>query len=915
MARPSYWPPIKPYPRISKEHRRRVSTQKYSSDRSWWMTHLGTFKQLLFQSDFRPTPTTPVTDDGARLRTPESGQVRLIDQAEHRCNYEIWAELIEFRCRNDGQAALISVLDAMQHRDVPLPDPNDKRHMRFWNLVMETFIHDEAIASDVWRHLGRITPSNVEIWRALYVLVMLRVLESSETQSLSQWHEKFVLNGVADAQAYQDLVRAIVKELPQEEYMRAFLDFHRPDEPRKCVTHDLLMSMKSRDPALATMQAKLVALGDLSTYLDDLPSHLQGSARLAGRFKIDDLPRPEGAHREAATSTSMTRGELVETIDRIRGTKPQGLSDDTAARAFATTAFSVDAIISGLTSFGLQVLGPRALRELATRCAGPEEISSKIEKLRAKRVQLRDCAYNRLIQTLAMARRRNVLDSLLQCDLHPDAFEERNTQQELLQHYVLQGDVVQAHRTLFVLAREHGDRPSQSWNYIFQAFLKKGDVEQIMMTLDDMTSRQITVSASSLRTGFSALVKPRVHGPSSEHWTSVTRHAAPPALSSFDDLGFMTQMLKAVANTGAHIPHYLWKRLLQYYGMDGRLMEMEKLTMWLLARYPLLPPSPKTEHPLRSLGGKSRPSVPRALPICDSHFHRAIIEWGFKTIGHWIPWGNLTLGFKTSRPARHMRTIWERDNFPYFAWWDRGIMLSFELARRGVSVDLNLVRGVLRRRFLTLFGLARISDRKENRRSHRANIPTLREMVNRVNYIWDNQIYGDVELLNDQQLVQRIFPDNARFAEQLLHGMQHQQEVRDDRQLRHDRNVLRRQKARDKKTAARIREGKSMKLWSSRRRHRSKHLRIEERRVAARGRRLDWRSAGGNSGRPFSDRVQTSSRFSKSQRTPSSHFKRDQVTDARRDYDCGLRPFSEVEKNTVENKQGGMRPHEDSIWS
>ena len=100
----------------------------------------------------------------------------------------------------------------------------------------------------------------------------------------------------------------------------------------------------------------------------------------------------------------------------------------------------------------------------------PAKVCYHVDMLRDAGIPTDDSSYNRIIRTAAAGAQSQVLKSIVDCDLHPDTFEDANLQERLLASYCENGDHAQMERTFTILQSgvSEGSRQTQRMNLLLR---------------------------------------------------------------------------------------------------------------------------------------------------------------------------------------------------------------------------------------------------------------------------------------------------------------------------------------------------------------------------------------------------------------------------------------------------------------
>ncbi|KAF2673002.1 hypothetical protein BT63DRAFT_421205 [Microthyrium microscopicum] len=141
-----------------------------------------------------------------------------------------------------------------------------------------------------------------------------------------------------------------------------------------------------------------------------------------------------------------------ETISGVEETHRYApLSDEFCARLLATKGLTLQNIIKQLQVFGHSKLGSLALRELMARAGDIEEARDYLQQFKDANIVLGRTIYPRLVEQFIQQQQFDLLENLVQSDLHPDTLQDKQVQQKLLSFYHQQGDDLSSRRTIEII--------------------------------------------------------------------------------------------------------------------------------------------------------------------------------------------------------------------------------------------------------------------------------------------------------------------------------------------------------------------------------------------------------------------------------------------------------------------------------
>lgn len=688
---------------------------------------------------------------------PRNNVPRLVDNPMYASDIRLWAQLMDFRVRLEGNKGAVMIWRGMRKRNIDLPT-SGREADQLWGAVISAalwkYSADHRLLYELWRCASALLQQTGHYYEALYERVLGFFLQSCPREAVA-WNQRLSKAGPPAGGTFSRLFDSAIKSKEATKAFRQIYGDSRLNNLYDKVITSLCASGDYREAM--SWHSYLVSKGDFPTTaaVTDQLRHilaLHGEQKFLGVMNKDlvDAGVFSGGptSRKPHTNVKTSREIMNRMLGEIHGITPKVISDQFCARLFATRFFSIGLITSGLASLGLESLGPLALRELAGRCSSPEEINSSIRHMKDKGISIKVCVFSELLQKLAKENRVVLLASILSSDQHPDVFDDRVIQEKLLRSYIVNKDWPQAHRTLLILTVFHKNPSREAWNVVFRSYMEEKNWAMITQMFEDMLLNRVAISGTSVRRSFFHLLRPRAPGRRS---LSVPEH--------FDDLLFTTNMWLKILQSGGEIKPVAWNQVHNYFGMTGRLEELETLSIWLasfysrrMTRFAAFRSTPFAENPIR----RKRPSVLAAQFLPDSNTQSplrqiftirrqsAIVQWGFKTLG-------MDMSRRSRRPTLNISSASTPEGaMCRYESWARGLALCKYLKQCGVHIDTATVREACRLRLLILFGSGR-SNRPENRLAKERNRYTLNYMIRHVHDVWGGRLFKvPLSLLRDE---------------------------------------------------------------------------------------------------------------------------------------------------------------------
>ncbi|MCJ1255742.1 hypothetical protein MMC24_003559 [Lignoscripta atroalba] len=688
-----------------------------------WREQLTTFEQFEYESE---------PDNSTTQRR------RLVDDTHHQRDFELWLELLRFRRRRFGVEGITPIWNDMRRKGILLPTTGPTAY-EIWNSLLQLGQERPEVLKELWMHAKILKESLGRSWPYLYLKIVGRLLQIQPTKAYS-WHCRLSGDFSPSPRLFRKLFEEIVTNPPALAVFKriyielSFREMYKVIIPALCEREMYALAIK--------WHHLLMRMNDLpsnSAVVKPLLYHLAMYGDEGQLMKITKGMVDAGVSFAGSIDTSLKPNTLIsrEMMNRLHGEShniaPRRFSDEFCARLFATRMFSIDMVINGLRMLGVDAIGPLSLREIANRerkgeACHPETMLQYIERLRQAGISIGTSVFSRLVEKLAIENQGKVLDDVVTCDQHPEAFEDWKLQESLLAAYYQSGDQRQVNRTLAILMLDSREQSETivRWNLLLRSCLTRQDWRGTFRTIESMRENNIPLTAKS--SGYVRLCM-------------LSRRQVSRKPSTTDDLRRVINIWQGALRLGGRLPSLAWVEILRRLGMAGRLQEYENLALWLAAWYS--DPAFRASQTSLTFKGKSRSEslgleVPTALSkahprhplriIFSPGMQGAIIAWGFQD-----PAGTRCL--RQRKPAKLVLRAASLE-----APWTWGLKLLNKLKAYGTYIDRTKVASACRQRLLTLFGPG-VSKRPINRQAKSSNTSTFETYVLTMDRIWGGGLF------------------------------------------------------------------------------------------------------------------------------------------------------------------------------
>ncbi|CAG8045083.1 unnamed protein product [Penicillium salamii] len=675
---------------------------------------------------------------------------RLVDGVDHRFNLDLWEELLRYRQRHYGDTGTIDIWEGLTVRvdGVRLPVAGKQAEF-FWRSFVELGLRREVFLTDVLQYAIKLAEDHDNRWPELYYRIVGGLLEQGMPNRAVEWHKRLQSARLATpSDTLQILPLALsLSSLP------AGTEWPIPNE----------LETPPLSPGLKAFQAMCSTFPDHQFYgpvIATLMRHGHGESAISMHFFL--------AQREDHPQSPAEIQPLLEYVEKFGYRKefhklrryvkkrfdpeasvdqpgPIHLSqhaqkssqdekpfkDDIGAKLFATRALNFDMIVGGLKMLGVTEIGPRTLREMATRAHGNHDLLEKLKILKQSGISAGNTVFSRLVQKLAAQNRDILLSDILRSDQHPDVFEDKRTQESMLVSYYMARDWRLYNMTLAVLTELYPTAPNLS-DIHFRKHLAAWELAAACKVADELALQNETLSEDSVDYMAEQVLTPRR-----------MNHRPPPGqrLSTAQEVGFIFKILKRVVPAGGYVSAAFWVEILKRLGMADAWKDwdaLRQLCHWLVCQYtgsngdlPKTDTQPQSslESPVQT---KSRDRRMLDL-VFTPQMQAAIVSWGFM----FRVLDTTASRFTIPNPSRPGETL-----IP----WVRGLILLRDLEKSGLRLDKRLISQAVRHRLAMLYSEHVLSARRLNRMLRRRNPYTAQQVVHDVFQAWgDPSLFDGLE--------------------------------------------------------------------------------------------------------------------------------------------------------------------------
>ncbi|KAI1623703.1 hypothetical protein EDD37DRAFT_632223 [Exophiala viscosa] len=642
---------------------------------------------------------------------------RLVDKLAWRQDIELWHVLLRAQALMNGHEGIKVIWKAANHRGKAVRFNNkDPRVNALWSTFLSAGSVDAQFLSTLCKMSLR---SNIDR-PALFAEIVGAALEGNHPERAPRLASWFVPPQSTRYRGREDLLGAFPAAC-QSDSAGALKEFCKVYDvvPSTHIYTEVISALweQERPSDAFEVHSHLVSRGDLPPQFELLApfiSHLAAHNKPLGSFlsplNAAGASFEAQAHRLWDRERSRFNGLPTESLNIVAshtlGVKPKKLSDDFVARAFATRAFSFDFAVNSLRLIGLIEVGPLAVRQLALTAPDLSTLRLRFERLAELEIDTGSSAFVQTVKTVCNAGRWEMVQTLVNNDLHHEVFEDSALLERLLTEYCQTRDWPQINRTLTILCRgEMNDKAqARSATLLFKSMLRIRDLNGALKALNSLRALGEDVSRASPRlTGMilqcMCLDKVnRTHGN--------------------DLIASLTGLMQDMISTGSSFPVKYWRGPLRALGQMGRINELECLIYWIAEWY-----KPRGLYERVYMGVPSQRSL---NDFFGETFQKFIMLWCFKA----------RKGTRMVHPEQSMR-------------WTR--ILKKLRDHYNIPVNEYAVRWIFIRRLRLIFGTEmRLKHRSWIQRYHTV---TLDRYWNLYDKMWDARPKDKVKYCDRMEVV------------------------------------------------------------------------------------------------------------------------------------------------------------------
>lgn len=634
--------------------------------------------------------------------------VRLIDDPQNSNDLELWACLFDFAHRRMGRNGVLMMWEALYKRR-SLHQVDGLLACNFWNTILAAALSSNAILRDVLDYAEWMLETHNARWPQLYSVIMSHMLENGHKTEIVGWHMALAPSFCPDEAEFVDLMKRFIIN-PQ---MSGKLQALYTCSPHRKLYDILIPLLFSRGHAqlARSWRQRLLLLDDTPTSFSSRPFlRFLGAYYPLLPLTDDELAAAGLIHSkdEKAQSGDESPGmpingqNLSYLINRVHGEtfgiQEKPYNDRLGARWFASSWVTIDFAINVIYTMGVQEIGPLSLQSIALREGSAPGVLARLDQLRELKINLPKSQYVEAIRHYAVAGNDEALRELLHSDIHPDVFDDEIALNELLSGTLRTGGWAKFRLILSTKLAVLSRSTTASSDSVLEACAHHRNGRLALIVLQEMVSRGLDLAPTSSHILSSFILE------------DLSKHAKDE--KSREVVNVHISLSKQLAASRFPPAVEVWQTLLYRLGRERRLLELERLCVFILELYTNYANS---ERPMWMAHTADVPAilrpespypnfqkVPRDLPlrhekhplrqIFDRNLQNCIVRWGFMYTRYDHKAENAAAAIVDSANARAELAAGENDGVdadaraPAEYHFARGIRLLAMLRDRGLYV-------------------------------------------------------------------------------------------------------------------------------------------------------------------------------------------------------------------------------------
>ncbi|KAK0720362.1 hypothetical protein B0H67DRAFT_467605, partial [Lasiosphaeris hirsuta] len=439
-------------PRPANEPTHPVDLQKGVVDYGKWHWLSLSKERLAFESDFLTPPD------------PASAPIRLVDLPENENDIHLWLCILDFR-KLDSFTGICQVMSELMKRKT-LHEVQGRAAERFWGTILSAGLkhQQDHLLENVWAYTQWLYEKHGKRWPNIYWYSIDYFTNKARKKDAELWHSRLSPNFGPDAATFELLLKKLlsynnhtrheISRVKREEIVRWLYR----ETPYRNLYDAVVPFLYERGFSnyAAIWRKILVDNGDLPrshasrTFLQFLSTYEPKIQLTKTEIVVRDLKSPslQSGQGEINGQGQNMRYLINKVHGQTFGIEEKAYNDELGARWFASTWVSLDFVIDSIRFLGFTSIGPLSLQSLALRESNTKGIIRRINQLEKAGIGLGTSTYASAIRNWAAASNEDMLQQILQSDMHPDVYDDGYLQRHVFGEALSTGDWSQ-YRLLF----------------------------------------------------------------------------------------------------------------------------------------------------------------------------------------------------------------------------------------------------------------------------------------------------------------------------------------------------------------------------------------------------------------------------------------------------------------------------------
>lgn len=439
-------------------------------------------------------------------------------------------------------------------------------------------------------------------WPELYARIVHHFLGHADYDAARLWHLRLMPTFTPSAQEFGALLASFAVD-PTRQLQFVLKQLYSMSPIRQIYNHLIPTLFEYGQSQTARKWRKF-----LISY-KDVPSPQTSRSRPFLKFCNQYYPKmplldEEWEILDRRSTSSPKLDKQVVPKSRTRGTKAI-YGDSFTARWFASSWASIEFGINLMHRLGLKTIGPRSLQSLALRESDAESVTNHIVQIEKLGITVARTTYCSALVMFAKEGRDDLLTALVNCDIHPEEFDDLETLGMLKHAAYRQQDkervrLLEEIETAILGQSSEKDKQqpprrvaqkSQEFNRLLKNALHEGtDFARGRLILDKMESANVELSQPNALKILEHVFQELYYFPKKDRQQRFGRGRDP-------ILERAIQVTRQVSRHDIAVPTRYWRVLLYNLGRLGRFQELEELSHEIVDLYACAPNGLIPVHP------------------------------------------------------------------------------------------------------------------------------------------------------------------------------------------------------------------------------------------------------------------------------------------------------------------------------